>query len=286
MAMTTSETDDKRGEALKMQRFKMLEDIAAEMSESMVFPTCFDVSLRLRNALRDPDISIDRIAAIVQLEPLICSRLIRMANVAALRSGSEVRDSATAVMKLGIKAVRNIVLAVAINQLVKSKELLPFSELSRRLWEHSIHTSSAAGIIGRKLSSVNPDEAAFAGLVHDLGAFYMLYRAAQYDELRTRPESLRYLISNWHESIGESLLFALKLPEELIKAAAYHDEPRPPLLENPRTLSDVVYAANALSSVEFDWLSEERVERKLGDQYHALVPEIDAHYQGLLAEYA
>lgn len=284
--MNSSETDDKRGEALKQQRFRMLEDIAAEMSEDIVFPTCFDVSLRLRNALRDPDISIDRIAESLQVEPLICSRLIRQANVAARVSRNEVRDVPTAVQKLGLKAVRNITLAVAINQLVRSKDLLPFSELSRRLWEHSIYSSSAAAVIARKLSSVNPDEALFAGLVHDLGAFYMLYRAAQYEELRNRPDSLRFLISNWHESIGEALLFALKLPEPLIEAAAYHDEPRPPLLENPQTLGDVVYAANALASAEFEWLDQVHTERILGEQYLALVPEIDSHFQALRAEYA
>lgn len=284
--MSSPGTDDKQGEALKQQRFKILEDIAAEMSEDIVFPTCFDISLRLRNALRDPEISIDRIVEIVLVEPLICSRLIRQANVAARVSRNEVRDIPTAVHKLGLKAVRNITLAVAINQLVRSKELLPFSELSRRLWEHSIYTSSAAVVIARELSSVNPDEALLAGLVHDLGAFYMLYRAAQYEELRSRPDSLRYLISNWHESIGEALLFALKLPQPLIEAASYHDEPRPPMLENPQTLGDVVYAANVLASAEFEWLDHVRTERILGEQYLALVPSIDAHFRDLRAEYA
>lgn len=33
-----------------------------------------------------------------------------------------------------------------------------------------------------------------AGLVHDLGAFYMIYRAAQYPELRIRPDSVKHLI--------------------------------------------------------------------------------------------
>lgn len=283
--MSTPDTDDKQGAALRQQRFKMLEDIAAEMSEDIVFPTCFDVSLRLRNALRDPTIAIERIAEIVLVEPLICSRLIRQANVAARVSRNEVRDVPTAVIKLGLKAVRNIALAVAINQLVRSKELLHFSDLSRRLWEHSIYTSSAAAVISRRLSSINPDEALLAGLVHDLGAFYMLYRAAQYEELRARPDSLRYLIVNWHESIGESLLFALKLPAELVEAASYHDDPRPPLLENPSSLGDVVYAANAIASVGFEWLDDGPRVRELGAQYEALKPEIDEHFQALRAEY-
>ena len=55
-----------------------------------------------------------------------------------------------------------------------------------------------------------------AGLVHDLGAFYMLYRSAQYEELRLRPDTVKYLILQWHESIGVSLLDALGVPEEIV----------------------------------------------------------------------
>lgn len=51
----------------------------------------------------------------------------------------------------------------------------------------------------------------FAGLVHDMGAFYMLYRAVQYEDLRQRPETVKYLIAQWHESLGVSLLGALEV---------------------------------------------------------------------------
>jgi HD-like signal output (HDOD) protein len=92
--------------------------------------------------------------------------------------------------------------------------------------------------------------------VHDLGAFYMLYRGAQYAEVRERPETLKYLILNWHESIGVSLLNALGLPDEIVEAAIDHDQPRAEPMLAVRTLSDVVYAANALAGGTGEWLFE------------------------------
>jgi HD-like signal output (HDOD) protein len=284
--MTTAANDDKKGEALNKQRFKMLEDIAKELSSDIVFPTYFDVVLRLRNALRDPDVSNDRIVALISAEPLTCARLIHQANSAAYRRKSEVRDISSAVYRLGLNAVRNAALTVAMNQLVRSKELVLFNELSRVLWKHSLYTAAASAVISRELSRLNPEEALFAGLIHDLGAFYTLYRAAQYAELRERPESVSFLISQWHESIGESLLFALKLPDAIIEAVRFHDQPRPPLLENPRNMSDVIYAANVLARVDFDWLEEDPTERIVGEQYHALTPLIEAQYTELKAEHA
>lgn len=284
--MSNVTIDDKKGDALKLQRFKMLEDIAKELSTDIVFPTCFDVVLRLRNALRDPDVSHDRILALIRTEPLTCARLIHQANAAAQGNTSEIRDIGAAVYRLGLNAVRHAALTVAMNQLVRSKELVLFSDVSLALWKHSMYSAAAAAVISRELSRINPDEALFAGLVHDLGAFYMLYRAAQYAELRERPESVRFLIAQWHESIGESVLFALKVPDAIIDAVRFHDQPRPPMLDDPRSLSDVIYAANVVARCEMDWLEEDPAERILGEQYHALEPLIEAQYVEIQAAYA
>lgn len=280
-------TDDKKGEALKQQRFKMLEDIAAELAGDIVFPTYFDAVLRLRNVMRDADVPLERVVTAVRAEPLICARLIRLANSVVEGLASEIRDVATAIRRLGLNQVRNAALAVAMSQLSRSKELSPFSALSRRLWEHSLMAAAAAQVIARELShaKVNPDEAQFAGLVHDLGAFYMLYRAAQYEELRVRPDTVRHLIAQWHESIGEALLFALQLPESIVEAVRFHDQPRPPQLDDPRSLGDVVYAANALAGAEFEWADDLRVDHVLGGQFHALAPQIETQYHALRAEF-
>ncbi|MFN3987362.1 MAG: HDOD domain-containing protein [Rhodocyclaceae bacterium] len=280
-------TDDKKGEALKQQRFKMLEDIAAELAGDIVFPTYFDAVLRLRNVMRDADVPLERVVTAVRAEPLICARLIRLANSVVEGLASEIRDVATAIRRLGLNQVRNAALAVAMSQLSRSKELSPFSALSRRLWEHSLMAAAAAQVIARELShaKVNPDEAQFAGLVHDLGAFYMLYRAAQYEELRVRPDTVRHLIAQWNESIGEALLFALQLPESIVEAVRFHDQPRPPQLDDPRSLGDVVYSANALAGAEFEWADDLRVDHVLGGQFHALAPQIETQYHALRAEF-
>lgn len=284
--MSTVSHPDKKGQALKQQRFKMLEDIAAEMSGEVVFPTSFDIVLKVRNALRDPDISVNRIVALIRSEPLICARLIRQANSASQSPSREVGDVTGAIKRLGINSVRNVALAVAVNQLVRAKELVRFKELSQQLWLHSIHAAAAAEVIARELAPrIKPDEAMFAGLVHDLGAFYMLYRAAQYEELRERPDTVRHLIVQWHESIGESLLFALQVPDSVIDAVRDHDHPRPPLLEVPRNLGEVVYAANVLAGGELEWV-DESAERVLGEPYLALQDAIDARFAELRQSYA
>jgi len=280
-AQQSSNDDDKTGEALKAQRFQMLEDIANELAGEVVFPTYFDAVLRLRKVLHDPDQPLSAIAGAISVEPLISAKLLQLANSAAFNpAGREVVDLQSAIARLGINAVRSAAMAIVMTQLLRAKGMAEFSTLTEMLWDHSIRTAAAARVIARRMTRINPEEAMLAGLIHDLGAFYMLYRATQYEELRHRPDSVKYLIIQWHESIGVSLLGALGLPEEIIQATEDHDRLRPPP-SPPRTLTDVVYVANMLAGGHFEWTMQgcplpPGNLAALDAIYGELQPEIDA----------
>lgn len=277
----SNEDRDKKGDALKAQRFQMLEDIAKELSGEVVFPTYFDAVLRLRKVLQDASQSISGIAAAVSMEPLISAKLLRLANSVAFNpQGREVFDLKSAIARLGVNAVRTAAMSIVMSQLMRAKGMADFAEVTHALWDHSIKTAAAARIIARSMTRLNPDEAMLAGLIHDLGAFYMLYRATQYEELRHRPESVKFLIIQWHESIGVSLLNALGVPEEIVEATVDHDQIRP--TPSPiRNFSDVIYVANMLAGGHFEWLMQDEGDNPaeltvLNEKYGHLMPEIEA----------
>lgn len=255
--MDTLPNDEGKGEARNAQRFQMLEDIAQELSGDVVFPTAFDVVARLRKALQDPNLPLPRLAEVVELEPLISGRLIGLANsVAYRRRGLEVRSVKVAVTRLGINVVRSTAMGIAMNQLLRAKDLLPFGDLAQRLWQHSLRTAAAAEVVAQRMTNIAPDEALLAGLVHDLGAFYMLYRASQYPELRAQPDAVRDLIAEWHESVGHSLLVALGMPHSIADAMRDHDRPRP-VPRPPKNLTDLVFVANLIGGGTAGWLSRD-----------------------------
>ncbi len=276
-----SDDRDKKGDELKAQRFEMLADIAKELSGEVIFPTYFDAVLRLRKVLQDSSLSITEIAAAVSMEPLIGAKLLHLANSVAFNpAGLEVVDLKSALTRLGVNAVRTTAMSIVMSQLMRAKGMANFAELTHALWDHSIKTAAAARIIAKNLTRLNPEEAMLAGLIHDLGAFYMLYRATQYEELRHRPDSVRYLIIQWHESIGVSLLNAIGIPEEIVDATVDHDQVRP--TPSPiRSLPEVVYVANMLAGGHFEWLMQDQSDYPadltlLNEKYDYLLPEIDA----------
>jgi len=290
-AQQTLQDNDKTGDALKAQRFQMLEDIASELAGEVIFPTHFDAVMRLRKVLHDPNQPLTKIAAAIAVEPLISAKLLHLANSVTFNpAGHEVVDLQSAIARLGINVVRSTTLSIVMAQLLRAKGMAIFSDLTQILWDHSIRTAAGARVIAQRMTRINPEEAMLAGLIHDLGAFYMLYRATQYEELRHRPDSVKYLIIQWHESIGVSLLNALGLPEEIVRATVDHDRLRP----NPvplRTLTDVVYVANMLAGGHFEWTMQGNPmsvedQQALENAYAGLKPEIDAQLAEMSSNFA
>ncbi|MBP8868169.1 MAG: HDOD domain-containing protein, partial [Propionivibrio sp.] len=194
--------------------FRILEDIARDLSGDVNFPTCLDAAMLVRNTLRDPLADLQLVVRAISTEPLISSKLLKLANSVSYNpSGKPITDLQLAVARLGFEIVRTTSLAVAMDQMLKSKNLTTYDQISHAAWRHSMQVAAIARVLARRIGRINADEAMLAGLVHNIGIFYLLYRAAEYPEYRDDQPAMLELLAGWHESIGESLLHILGMPE-------------------------------------------------------------------------
>ena len=110
--------------------FKILQDIARDLSGDVNFPTCMDAAILVRNTLRDPYANLTRVVQVIGVEPLISSKLLKLANSVAFNpSGQTVSELSTAINRLGFEAVRTTSLAVAMDQMLKSRNLTAFDDI-------------------------------------------------------------------------------------------------------------------------------------------------------------
>ncbi len=279
MTMTISE--DKSNTELHDQRLAMLEDIAKELDGNAVFPICFDIAIEIGRVMKDPNVSIQKIALEVQKDPLITTKIIKLANSITYNpSGRNIVDVENSVVRLGIGTTRSIALACAMDQMARSAQLVPFEEQSQNWWIHSLKCAAIARVLCKQLAPrINPDMAFLAGLVHDLGAFFMLDRAGRYPELLERPKTVDFLVAQWHDSIGTVLLDTLGLPEEIVDAVRDNDLPRPTVTQI-RKLTDLIYVANlfagGLEEINKQDLPEAFAPAELDDpQYTRLTDEMN-----------
>lgn len=276
---------DKSPDEIAVQRFQMIEDLTKELSGEVVFPVCFDVAVRVRKLMDDPNASIDKIALVLRADPLISSKLVALANSAAYAGDAKLHDIRAAIGRMGLNVTRTTSLAIAMRQMLLAKGTAAFSDLAQKLWKHSLLAASSCSVIARRMTRIDPDEAYFAGLIHDLGAFYMIYRATTYPELVERPDTLQHLVIQWHESIGSTLLSALGVPENVVDATADHDTLRE-VPASPKNLQDLVYIGNILAGSHFEWLYQDvdlDIARQFTppQQYLDLGEEIRAHVKSM-----
>lgn len=230
-----------------MDRLEALELIVGQAARGeLIFPTNVAASIRLQHAVADPACHLEAAADLVMAEPLVAARLVAIANsVAYTRFGGKVSNVRTAVRLLGFNALRSLVAAIVVRQFsgaISDPSLRAQAEL---LWQHCANVAALAKVLARELTEVDPETALFAGIVHDISGFYLLFRA----------QELPVLLENAADESGaESCLLlthgvmqVLKIPKPV--ALAVESLCNGGCASPPTTLGDVLALANELASI-------------------------------------
>jgi HD-like signal output (HDOD) protein len=230
-----------------MDRLEALKSIAAQAGRGeLTFPTSVDATLTLQRALLDGDCHVDTAARLVQAEPLLAARTVSIANsVAYNRAGNDVTNVRAAVQRVGFRTLGALAAAVIVRQLASEITDPALRARADRLWEHSAHVAALAQVVARRVSRVDPETAMFAGIVHEVGGFYLLSRAGEYPGLLDgEPEEW---IEHGEVALGRAVLLRLGVPAPVMGAieALWNGMRALP----PETLGDTLMLANDLSPV-------------------------------------
>lgn len=210
------------------------------------FPTSLDAGRRVMKAVENPDLGMAALAKIVVAEPLLSAKVIRLANSVALNPGNQViRDVRQAVLRVGMDPIKSLAMVLIMDQLRQSQRHSGCRDLSNRLWERSVHVAALSYVLARKLTRLNADEVMFAGIVHDLGRFYLLSRAAEYPALLEDTVILAETINDLAERVTEMVLEALKLPASVVDAVLASRQFSGVM--PPASLGDILFVAGVVS---------------------------------------
>jgi len=222
-----------------------LQTIIAEISQGEItFPTHADVAFRVRLALDDPDLHIAKAAQIIQAEPLLAARVVGIANsVAFNREGVPITDIRNAVVRLGIQFIRALATALVMRQMAGGLKSPVYQALGVHLWEHTVHVSALAHVLAVHFGSVRPDLAVFAGIVHEVSGFYLIWRSDSEHDLFADGS----LLSQDAEAlVGKAVLTALAVPAEVATAIEALWKPGG-IVFPPKTLGELLFLANAMT---------------------------------------
>ena len=237
---------------------------AAMDSGMETLPVLPEVSLRILDLVNDPDSSMKSIVGLVEGEPVVAMRIMRMANSALYGGLQEITDLGTACSRLGLKLVANAVQTVT-NGSLYATDVPVFRTYMEELWKHAVATAHAANELAMALSLPRPERLFLAGLIHDIGKVMImgLVSKAKHGPLadvRNSPAICREVLSKFHVLVGLHVVQHWDLPPEFsVTTFCHHD---PSLCPNPETLPLVhtVSLANAIARAEGYSTEEEEEE--------------------------
>ncbi|KQV90557.1 histidine kinase [Massilia sp. Root351] len=230
-----------------MDRLDAFKQIAAQASRGdLAFPTNVNASIRLQEALSDPDCHVEAAAKLIQADPLLAARTVAIANsVAYNRSGTEISSVRSAVQRLGVRTLQSLVAALIVRQLGSKITDPTLKAMAAQLWEHTAHVAALAQVIARRVTHVDPDTALFTGIIHEVGAFYMLAQADAYPGvMQGEPEDW---VEHGEMVIGRGVLRKLVVPEAVMASVEAMWEGMRAL--PPENLGDTLLLANDLAPV-------------------------------------
>lgn len=223
------------------------EEIVARLHDLPALPTV--VSELLASFGKD-DADVDSLARQIGRDQALTARLLRVANSSFYGLQCQVATINDAVVVLGFRAVRGIVLAVGVSGVFKADNCPGFD--AQGYMQHCVGVGLGARVLAQ-LAGRNPELAFTGGVLHDIGklalasCFARQYaRVLSYRERHDCPLVVaeRDVLGLDHAVVGGLLADAWHFPPALRSAVAEHHSPSSATADS---LADQVHVADSIA---------------------------------------
>ena len=215
-------------------------------------PSFPDIVHKVLQMVRDPDADFQAVAKEISKDLGLTSDILRISNSAYYHPSREIRSVHEAIVILGLKTVKDIVMVSAARGILK-QPVTGYRLEERDMWDHCIVVASLASKIAGDRKTKTPADVVFtAGLLHDVGKVVLsqVFRKAYVQismETKRNPNQRftelekKYMGYN-HSEVGAILLKKWNFPPELVEAALYNYTPEKAKM-NPE-LTNLIHVAN------------------------------------------
>lgn len=200
-------------------------------------PTFPEIAIKVRNKLQEPKVNIKDIAMIVENDPALASKILKLANSAFYSFGRQFGNVRQAIVRMGLAEIEKLTVAMGAMKVISPKGLP--KNYFKNFWTHSIMValttreiiSSSEKYTEKKIDINN---AFTAGLFHAIGRlilyqyfpeyFMEIFELTKTEDMELHKIEEKELGIN-HAEIGAVILDRWKLPEFICDSVMYQYEP-------------------------------------------------------------
>lgn len=180
----------------------------------------------------DPECDTGDLARVILCDNVMTMRFLALVNSAALSGGGEVRDLRRALIRLGLRRVRNVALCMGMHDMMPCRPSACLLQMDD-FWKYSLATASCAEGLAWLQGAAAQEDAWLAGILHGIGVaameqkmtadFSRAVERATADGIALADAELAVLDFH-HGELGGRILGQWKLPRVFIEAVEYCPE--------------------------------------------------------------
>ncbi|MBS3797479.1 MULTISPECIES: HDOD domain-containing protein [unclassified Pseudoalteromonas] len=199
-------------------------------NDTLVLPTLPEVALRVRSCADDPDITLHTMAEVIATDPALAARMIKVANSALLSRSVKVTTVNQAVTRIGLRQIKNIATAMAMEQLFVSQNTVIKGYMDKA-WQKTISVACHAMVLVQQFreqqrhDTINTETITLAALTYNIGILPILTEAEKHPEVFANPSFLAHAIQKLAGRIGAAILTAWDFSEEFVQVAKLWSDP-------------------------------------------------------------
>jgi putative nucleotidyltransferase with HDIG domain len=184
------------------------------------------ISHKIIGIARDPDASASKMASIIDSDPAITSKVLKVVNSAFYGFHRKIESVEHAIVILGNNEVINLSISLALNKFIMNIS----SAKVKKLWIHCLLTGHISHWLGGFLGCRAADLTYTIGLLHDIGKIALIQQEGysgeidKYSEIDAlAEEESRYGLS--HAELGAYIADRWQLPEDIVDGLRAHHLP-------------------------------------------------------------
>ncbi len=148
--------------------------LKAFMQKKLAMPALPEAALKIRQAINNPQVGSKEIIQIVQTDPVLSARLVRVANSPLYGTWREIKTVRDAVRRLGLETTKNLSFSLSVKQLFSARTSL-IKKYVQNIYNESISIAAIAyAITQSQASHLDPEQALLSGLIQNLGLIPIL----------------------------------------------------------------------------------------------------------------
>lgn len=209
-------------------------------------PPMPQIATQVLQILEKPDFSFADLVSVISKDISITAAILKLANSPLFGLKVTVSNLTQAISLLGIKNLKNLVIALSTKGLFEASKIGIFEH---KLWEHSVATAIYARLFAVKFHRTIAEEAFIIGLIHDIGQIVLSMYVEKYSTVKEMIFGQdidilsveRDYLGFDHAEVGSYLLTEWGLPEIYIDVVSHHHDIKKSIYSD---MARLLYIAN------------------------------------------